>query len=162
MGLDMYLYGKKYLSSFNKDEKAKREKIAVIFKEIKFEPIEVTFKIFEWRKANAIHNWFVSNVQDGNDDCKEYSVEWEKLLELLDIINKVLGMAGNTKEKILTNLGDNKLREELLPTTSGFFFGDTEYNEDYTNDLKETKEMIEKLIKQKSKETLDFYYSSSW
>ena len=26
-------------------------------------------QIASWRKANAIHKWFVDNVQDGVDDC---------------------------------------------------------------------------------------------
>ena len=37
-----------------------------------------------WRKANAVHNWFVDNVQDGNDGCKHYWVSKEDLQKLLD------------------------------------------------------------------------------
>jgi len=36
-----------------------------------------------WRKANQIHNWFVDNVQGGDDDCREYGVSIEHLKELL-------------------------------------------------------------------------------
>lgn len=43
-----------------------------------------------WRKANAIHRWFVENVQGGNDDCKEYDVQVEQLKELLDVCMKVV------------------------------------------------------------------------
>ncbi len=32
-----------------------------------------------WRKANGIHAWFVQNVQEGEDDCKEYYVSQSKL-----------------------------------------------------------------------------------
>ena len=28
-----------------------------------------------WRKANAIHGWFVKNAQQGIDDCRTYSVD---------------------------------------------------------------------------------------
>ena len=34
-----------------------------------------------WRKANQIHKWFVDNVQDGVDDCGEYKVTKEQLIE---------------------------------------------------------------------------------
>lgn len=37
-----------------------------------------------WRKANHIHNWFVENVQDGEDDCRYHGeVTKEDLEELL-------------------------------------------------------------------------------
>ena len=32
------------------------------------------YAVCDWRKANHIHQWFVQNVQDGNDDCGEYEV----------------------------------------------------------------------------------------
>ena len=51
---------------------------------------------------------------------------------------------------------------ELLPTTSGFFFGGTDYDEYYVNDIKETIDIVTKVL-----ETTDFekemvYYVSSW
>jgi hypothetical protein len=50
----------------------------------KFELVEseVIEEVMYWRKANQIHKWFVDNVQDGVDDCKEYWVSEEKLQEL--------------------------------------------------------------------------------
>ena len=39
-------------------------------------------KVAYWRKANAIHGWFVDNIQDGVDDQNEYYVSKEKLEEL--------------------------------------------------------------------------------
>ena len=50
----------------------------------------------------------------------------------------------------------------LLPTTSGFFFGSTDYDEYYVNDIKETIDIVTKVL-----ETTDFekemvYYVSSW
>lgn len=43
-----------------------------------------------WRKANHIHKWFVDNVQDGEDDCKEYRVSIEQLHKLRDICFDIL------------------------------------------------------------------------
>ena len=42
-------------------------------------------EIIYWRKANAIHKWFVENVQEGVDDCGEYEVTVEQLTELRDL-----------------------------------------------------------------------------
>ena len=34
-----------------------------------------------WRKANQIHNWFVENVQDGEDDCCYHNEVTKEYLE---------------------------------------------------------------------------------
>ena len=57
---------------------------------------------------------------------------------------------------------DSSVAEELLPTTSGFFFGGTNYDEYYLDDIKETINIITHVL-----ETTDFdkemiYYVSSW
>ena len=41
-------------------------------------------EVMYWRKANAIHKWFVDNVQGGEDDCREYPVSNDQLIELRD------------------------------------------------------------------------------
>ena len=70
-----------------------------------------------WRKANAIHKWFVDNVQSGKDDCDSYEVSREQLVKLLGDCEQVKA--------------HNELAEELLPTQSGFFFGSIEYDKWY-------------------------------
>lgn len=86
-----------------------------------------------WRKANQIHLWFVTNVQGGKDDCGEYEVQITDLEDLVDVCQKVLD--------------DRSLARTLLPTNSGFFFGSTDYDEDYFWQLKETIEMLAPFIK---------------
>jgi hypothetical protein len=49
---------------------------------------------------------------------------------------------------------------ELLPTTSGFFFGGTEYDKYYMEDIKNTIKIIEKCLK--LPEAWEFEYHSSW
>jgi len=144
MGLDMYLYGKWYLSEFDDKEKKLREEVAKVLKTTN-KVKEITFDFGYWRKANHIHKWFVDNIQEGGDDCKEYYVDIEKLEELKKLCEEVLA--------------DNDKAEDLLPTQSGFFFGGTEYDEDYFEELKNTIEIINKALQNKE---LDFYYTSSW
>lgn len=43
-------------------------------------------------------------------------------------------------------LKDNSKASNLLPTMSGFFFGNTEYNEDYFNDVKEVRNYIKDIL----------------
>ena len=46
--------------------------------------------VLYWRKANAIHKWFVDNVQNGDDDCGDYEVYWEQLMELKGICKRIV------------------------------------------------------------------------
>lgn len=102
-----------------------------------------------WRKANQIHNWFVEHIQDGIDDCNyHHEVTKEDLEELADVCHEVLC--------------NPDLAEARLPTQCGFFFGGTEYDEYYYDDLKNTIDIITRVL-----ETTDFdkemiYYVSSW
>ena len=102
-----------------------------------------------WRKANQIHNWFVENVQGGVDDCKEYHVSQEKLKELVTLCKKVL-----LEKSVLQN---KELAKELIPTTSGFFFGSTEYDDYYFEELQDTINALENLDP-----NCDYYYRASW
>lgn len=128
-----------------------------------------------WRKANAIHNRFVENVQDGEDDCRDYRLSSENLHELLETINIVLASSKLVKGKIQNwskgtpngrepIMEDGKLikdptkAKELLPTTEGFFFGSTWYDEYYYDDLVRTKVRLEKEI---ANPRWELYYGSS-
>jgi hypothetical protein len=111
------------------------------------QPKEVSFRVMYWRKANAIHRWFVNNVQDGVDNCAEYYVSEEDLISLRDICVEVLS--------------DNTKAETLLPTQTGFFFGNPEFDEWYFNDLRDTVDCLNKLFEMDTS-NFDFYYSSSW
>ena len=150
MGLDMYLKASRFLWSHG--EEPERAKIGKMISELYLEVAalevdEIHTEAAYWRKANAIHAWFVENVQDSVDDCGYYDVSQGQLQELLDTVNKVLE--------------DPTLAPELLPTRRGFFFGGSDYDEWYMDDLKYTKERCELLLGDAYK-VWDFKYHSSW
>lgn len=147
MGLDMYLTAKRYIHDFGDDGKALRDKLED-FKVNGMNVKELSYEAGYWRKANAIHQWFVDTVQDGDDDCREYFVTTEQLEKLLELVNEVL----RNRDKA----------EELLPTCNGFFFGNTSYDEGYFDDLLQTKAIIENVLSIDDLPKYDFYYSSSW
>ena len=101
-----------------------------------------------WRKANAIHRWFVDNVQGGEDNCATYIVEKDKLEDLLQIVKKVQEC--------------HNLAQKLLPSQPGFFFGSTEYDEWYYNSLEETQKILEKVLGETDFEEEVVFYASSW
>ena len=151
MGLDMYLKANMFLSQFDDEENKISEKVKEFLHTMPGRINEIKSEAIYWRKANAIHKWFVDNVQDGNDDCGNYYVSQDNLRELKDICERVLA--------------DNSLAEELLPSQSGFFFGGTDYDEWYFKDLKFTAEEIGKLLKIHENENYSawsYEYHSSW
>ena len=150
MGLDMYLDKRTYVKQWDHIDEAKQYKVEVTRggEPTNIDPKKVKYIIEEagyWRKANAIHKWFVDNCQNGVDDCRDAYVGFDDLQALLDLCRIVII--------------DKSKAEQLLPSTSGFFFGNTEYDEWYYNDIQNTIEILEKALEDKDGE---YYYSSSW
>jgi len=113
------------------------------------DPKKVKYIIEEagyWRKANQIHRWFVDNVQNGVDNCGDYYVSTDDLEKLLEVC-------------IAVNL-NHEQADTLLPSTSGFFFGNTEYDEWYFKDIDNTIEILKEALADESDSS--YYYSSSW
>ena len=154
MGLDQFLYARKYASGTKwstTESNALYQSIMELAKigdfvsdDLPSASIEV--RVAYWRKANAVHGWFVKNCQDGLDNCQTSYVSRDQLTELVDICKKVLA--------------DNSLASELLPVQEGFFFGSNEYDEWYMDNVQYTADAIGKLLT--LPEDWEFNYSSSW
>ena len=151
MGLDMYLSAEQYLWDHEVRGKEIKEKLkAIEFPGVmSFEFKSIHFKVAYWRKANAIHNWFVQHCQESVDECQRTYVCREQLIQLVALCKKVLA--------------NKKLAEELLPSASGFFFGNIEYDEYYFSDLRDTIRMLEPIVDDdETWKHNEFYYQSSW
>jgi len=152
MGLDMYLEARRFLWSFDdgtgKDAETVR-KLREIMPELgDMRPNYVTAEAAYWRKANAIHRWFVENVQEGEDDCGHYHVSREQLADLATLCDDILQGRATA--------------EEDLPTQSGFFFGGTDYDDWYRRNLEYTRDRIRALLNNPELEGWEFQYHSSW
>ncbi len=187
MGLDMYLEKHTYVgNNYRKTEEQVQVKLPekeedatfpLKGKKIKQERITtIVERVGYWRKANAIHRWFVDNVQNGEDDCKDHYVEAEGLKKLLEKCNQVLDscklvdalikngskIENGEKVPILQKglaLSNPEIAHEVLPTQDGFFFGGTDYDQYYYEDIQLTKKIIEEVLAEGSG---DYYYRSSW
>ena len=144
MGLDMYLYAEEFAS----ENYFKPDVYKTLTKEVPFAKGSLSLKVevAYWRKVNAVHRWFVENVQDGEDECREHYVPREKLKELLDIC-KLIEL-------------DNDSAPELLPVQEGFFFGTYEYDDWYFRGIKNTIEHIEYVLKEIPEDWKITYQSS--
>ena len=193
MGLDMYLTRKVYIGQRYKHRNIEgavdirmyggmtdKAPIPLATSIDKLSTIE--YDLIYWRKDNAIHNWFVKNVQDGTDDCETYWVSEEQLRELLATCRKVIEIL-DAERKRLSGLesakteciveeeeGDSQIEfdpalvEHLLPPVSGFFFGGTAIDDWYIQGLKDTIKGLEDELENDDirDERGDYYYTSSW
>ena len=116
MGLDMYLYQK--------------------------EVSEVAY----WRKANAIHGWFMQFTDV--DNCTPVTISKDQLVELRDTCAKVLDI--NTSDAA----------EEFLPPAEGFFFGGG-IDDWYWENLKETVSTLDHILEHSIEDAM-FEYQASW
>ena len=146
MGLDMYLRAERYVW-YNEDDIS--EAVAAVFPELPAgtEVKSVSAEIGYWRKANAVHKWFVDHVQAGVDECQKSAVSRDDITRLRDICQRII---------------DNPdLAPSLLPTQEGFFFGSTEYGEWYLQDIQTTLEICDRALALPDLRW-DLFYQSSW
>ena len=148
MGLDMYLTAKRYISEYADQDKTVSTEIMRHFPELTAEQTlqEISVRMGYWRKANAIHKWFVDQVQNGVDNCGTYLVSREQLIELQHRCKVVLGWRG--------------MAIEQLPPADGFFFGNAVVDEWYYLYLENTDKIIEQCLSMPK--VWEFEYSSSW
>ena len=136
-------------------------------------------EVMYWRKANAIHKWFVDNCQKGEDNCQPHLVRKNKMKELYEVCKAITEHAELIHDKVQNGtklkdgewqpimedgfrIKDTSLAETLLPTTSGFFFGSTNYDQWYYEDVKQTYEKLGEIIEADEFDKYNFYYESSW
>ena len=155
MGLDMYLSARKFLSGYDHSKDEEKEAYRLVTEAIGAEDIHderyatVSVNVAYWRKANHIHHWFVLNVQDGEDDCKEYYVTRAQIREL-----------GELCQRVCEN-GTVEYAQEHLPVATGFFFGSEEYDEYYFEATDWTSKRLAQVLNSAS-DSFNLYYSSSW
>ena len=162
------------------------------------------FSIFEeiayWRKANAVHAWFVNTVQDGVDGCQlSPPILSEHLTELRDRALLVLAsrpeisrrppkrvrrnseLTINTLKALVQDprspFGERQaaaialakntfpfpvVAELLLPPQGGFFFGSTDIDSYYYEDLQDTVQQINQVLESTDFTTQVVFYHASW
>ena len=162
MGLDQYLTAKKYVSKWDYSNDYKDKAISQEFTDLlpmdtpditkygQFAGITVEYPVGYWRKANAIHNFFVQEVGESVDDCREMYVHRDVLVDL----------RGRCDEVLKSDDMEEMAKEVGLETVSGFFFGDTEYGDWYKEDLKLTVEICDFVLA--LPEEYSLHYQASW
>lgn len=130
MGLDMFLNKRK-----KKNNSQSWEDIVKSSKEE---------EVIYWRKANQIHRFFVS-LYPSVDDGEEISVTDSDLISLYSYCEEVLKNPDKAKD--------------ILPTQEGFFFGSTDYDDGYFEDIKYTYFKLKELINSDEFKSNNYRYS---
>lgn len=188
MGLDMYAHRRVYVKQWGSETPEERYTVNL---ERGGKPVagiqskrisSIDEQVMTWRKANHIHAWFVDNVQNGNDDCGEYRVGKDDLRALLSVCQQVIAASelvdglvytstvwkpGKPEPEVQRQPGKvikgTDVAKKLLPTRAGFFFGSTEYDQEYLNDVVATRDWVMRMLEDHvSGVPGDIYYSSSW
>ena len=164
MGLDMYLSARQYINriDFSKgnayDDRHETVEFRTVVETVGLtrllEPeghsgVYVEIPVMYWRKANAVHNWFIKELADGVDDCRPLELTVERLRDLVGLCDQVTA--------------DHSKAEELLPTGSGFFFGGTGYDDYYYQGIAHTGDRLRYIVAEAEANTIDWLvYQASW
>lgn len=110
-------------------------------------------EVHYWRKANSIHNWILKETGTSSDfNAGDNDIEITK-----DMLIKFVEQA----KTVLKDRSD-ETSARLIPSCSGFFFGSTEYDEWYYDDIKDTAEKFLELVNTFDFEGYKLLYSCSW
>lgn len=162
MGLDSYLTMSIYVNPYStnsvydnqsNDNSSIHERLLDLsgipdLKDYCFAGISIEYTIGYWRKAWGIHNWFVSNVQDGIDNCTQYYVDVSTLRDLKSDCERAIAEAGITSTfPLLEDNPDEWDIQQIKNTIDIASFAIKLYENNQSQDYPKS---------------LSFYYNSSW
>ena len=168
MGLDMYFSRRTYVSSFKntRDSEGNWGVRDVNNMELKFDDADLSHinlqnvryieEIFgEFRKFNALHSYVVDNFGGGEDKCQVIYLDIDNLIQIHEMLSLV-------QESL--SIGDKVIAGQTLPPKEGFFFGSTEIDKWYEEDVKEAVEVFGKIIEEHSivGHNASYSYQASW
>lgn len=138
MGLDQYIYKSKVFNNKNKCEIAKNE-------------TEIAY----FRKVNPLHGWILRKTETNpKSNCEYIELNKELLIELSKTLDRIMIKKAEEGIEKAINLGWC-----IYPTMNGFCFGSTEYDSNYFDDIKYTKDTIDKIISEWDDDYKYYYYS---
>jgi len=149
MGLDMYLYKKTYVGVYEEDEN-NRHNVEIKLRGNNYNFQNVKYIVEEagyWRKANAIHHWFIQHVGGGREESREMYVTTDDLENLYDLC-------------VHAHLSKDPTGLEPI---GGFFFGSTDVDEWYWRYILNTIRILKPIVdNKKAIEKLREEYPEDW
>lgn len=109
------------------------------------ERVDYDTQVGYFRKINSLFRWVSYNVQSV-DNCKSILIPKQKLEQLSADLNRL------TKDNCMT----------IFPTSEGFFFGSTEYDQYYWSDVEEVKSWVSSTLKSFDFDNHDLFFWAWW
>jgi len=174
MGLDMYFHAELEVSDKDDERVAEiaNQMISTLPKDKGgngwLKPsVVVRTPLAYWRKANSIHSWFVENKQDGVDNCQDSNVAPEQVTELKELCERVLSLRDEHEAGKIDQEELEGRCEAILSPAAGFFFGSTDIDEWYFEDIDYTHTRLSEILtwydeQVKLERYWVFTYSASW
>ena len=134
MGLDMYM--------FRKNMEKKKVFVLELNKE-SLSLIPYYTEVMYWRKANQINYWFGRHLSPETNEIKN---DFEYYDVPIDMVKKLIKDC-KTVLKSKNKKDAKDIAMDLIPTQNGFFFGNTEINDDYYSTLENTIAMLKDIVK---------------
>ena len=164
MGLDMYFFARKTTyKSFSKwDEPDRANEVNypedlktfsdyIYDRNFKSVQTETIYQIGYFRKFNALHGYIVKTFANGIDNCQAILLHKEDVEQIKKVLDDVL----NAHQQV-------EKAKEILPTQSGFFFGETDYDEFYFNEAKVAADLMQSFLDNFDFENYQLVYQASW
>lgn len=124
----------------------------IYFKKVKIE--STTY----FRKVNFLLNHF-----GYTENCTNISVTKEQIEDLLNKCSNILIKLDNTNFENGEQVAELvALCKDTLPTQDGFFFGSTDYNGFYFDDIKEVHKAMIELLENTDFDTHEILMDCSW
>ena len=112
---------------------------------------EIRYQIGYFRKFNALHSYIVKTFANGIDNCQDIILYKEDVEQIKKVLDEVL----NAHQQV-------EKAKELLPTQSGFFFGGTDYDEYYFEDVKVAADLMQSFLDNFDFDKYQLIYEASW
>lgn len=156
MGLDIYF---KRVNKID-FEFARKKDTEDAYNELEIESIGYFYKVncllpfFGYEDDLSIHPIEKCQIEELVSIAKELLKKYHAINSSILSYQEILKVYKDNKKKRMEILEKMdalwknfaKIAQENLPTTSGFFFGNTEYNEWYVNDLTEIVNVFEEIL----------------
>ena len=98
-----------------------------------------------------MHSYILKTFANGVDDCQDIILYKEDVEQIKKVLDEVL----NAHQQV-------EKAKELLPTQSGFFFGGTDYDEYYFEDVKVAADLMQNFLDNFDFDKYQLIYEASW
>lgn len=135
------------------------------FSDSSFSNITISYTVGYWRKANAIHGWFVAECADGVDQCQQIPVFRSDLVELNNLCKSVMNDPSTALKTLPpTRHPEAETFDAVRQGSSQVLFGYNNIDIYYFLHIKDTISILDHVLNiiPDDNDKWNFIYQASW